>query len=227
MKAIHIHLEGYTAFFRVVWTITASQMTLPCPSYPTLLGLISTCAGKVVRPSDTRIGYEFSRVSESEELERTNRFELSGEHLREQSEGQGILYRQIHFKPSLDLYLTNLDLGMAFLNPVATPCLGRSQDICWITKVEEVELTPTESGNIGSTMVNSKLIKGYITPETVNCVEWFNNSELGRLREVGSKGLFQAIPPNNSRINIAIPNLYHASNMPQNDVIYLHEWSRN
>ena len=200
-----------------------SQMTLPCPPYSCLLGLISTCAGKVVRPSDTRIGYEFSRVSESRDLERTDRFELTrAGQLREQSKGKGIIYRQVHFKPSLDLYLTNLNLSEAFRNPVATPCLGRSQDVCWITKVETVELTPAASGMIGSTMIRSNLIKGYITPEIVNCVEWFNNDEMGRLREVGSKGLFQAIQPGN-RLNVEIDNLYHTSNLPEQDVIYLHE----
>lgn len=138
VEALHVKLEGYTAFFRVVWTITASQMTLPCPPYPTLLGLISTCAGRVETPADTRIGYEFNHASEGEELERTKRFELTqGGYLQQQKKGQGLLYRQVHFKPTLDLYLTNLDLKEAFRNPVATPTLGRSQDLCWITKVEE------------------------------------------------------------------------------------------
>ena len=109
-------------------------------------------------------------------------------HLKEHTKGQGILYRQIHFKPRLDLYLTNLDLADAFRNPVATPCLGRSQDLCWITKVEEVELTPVKSGKIGSTMISSKFIKGYLTPEIVRGVEWFDNEVVGKVRKVGAMG---------------------------------------
>ena len=226
MKAVHAHLEGYTAFFRVNWTITASQLTLPCPSYANLLGLISGCSGKVVRPNDTRIGYEFNHTSEGEELEKTNRFRNKNGYLREQEKGQSIMRRQIHFKPTLDLYLTNLDLAEAFRNPVATPTLGRSQDLCWITKVEEVSLTPVPSGKIGSTLISNRLLTGYISPEIVNCVEWFNNDEMGRLRTVGSAGLFQAIPPGTIRQNVTIDNLYHPSNLPaEQDVIYLHEWT--
>jgi CRISPR-associated protein Cas5t len=227
MRAVHVHLEGYTAFFRTVWTVTASQLTLPCPPYSTLLGLISACAGKIVTPNDTRIGYEFNRVSESRDLERTNRFELTqGGYLREQAKGKGIIYRQVHFKPSLDLYLTNLNLAECFRNPIATPTLGRSQDICWITKVEEVDLTPVQNGKIGSTMIKSNLIKGYVTPEIVNAVEWFNNDRAGMLREVGNKALFQTISPDSKRLNVEIDNLYHPSNLSdKEDVIYLHQWS--
>lgn len=231
IPAVHVHMEGLTAFFRAVWSVTASQMTLPCPSYSNLLGLISACAGKVVRPSDTRIGFEFSHTSEGEELERTDRFELSGNRIKEHWKGQGILYRQIHFKPRLDLYLTNLGLADAFDNPVATPCMGRSQDICWITKVETVKLTPIKSGLIGSTLISSRLIKGYLSPEIVRCAEWFDNEVPGRVRTVGAVGLYQAIPAididNIARVNIKISNLYHPSNMPENDdVIYLHEWTK-
>ena len=231
IPAVHVHIEGMTAFFRMVWTVTASQMTLPCPSYANLLGLISACAGKVVRPLDTRIGFEFSHASEGEELERTDRFELSGNRLKEQRKGQGVLYRQIHFKPQLDLYLTNLDLADAFNNPVATPCLGRSQDLCWISMVELVTLSPVKSGKIGSTLISSRLIKGYLSPEIVRCAEWFDNEVMGRVRRVGAVGLYQAIPPsdtnNGTRVNVTIDNLYHPSNMPDNDdVIYLHEWTK-
>lgn len=231
MDAIHVHMEGLTAFFRAVWSVTASQMTLPCPTYSNLLGLITACAGKVVRPSDTRIGFEFSHTSEGEEMERTDRFELSGNRLKQHLKGQGILYRQIHFKPRLDLYLTNLDLANAFENPVATPCLGRSQDICWITKVETVKLTAVESGEIGSTLISSRLLRGYLSPEIVRCAEWFDNEVPGRVRSVGAVGLYQAIQPsdgdNSQRVNIEVSNLYHPSNMPENDdVIYLHEWTK-
>ncbi|MGC1930394.1 MAG: CRISPR-associated protein Cas5 [Candidatus Nitrosopolaris sp.] len=155
IKALHSHMEGFNAFFRIVWSIAASQMTLSCPSYSNLLGLISACTDKIVRPHDTRIGFEFRHVSDGEELERTDRFELTGNHLKVQSKGQGILYRQIHFRPQLDLYLTNLDLIDSFTNPDAPPCLGRSQDLCWITKVKTVDLTPTKSGNICSTLISN------------------------------------------------------------------------
>lgn len=80
---------------------------------------------------------------------------------------------------------------------------------------------------IGSTMIRSSLLKGsYITPEVVNAVEWFNNSIPGAPRQVASKGLFQALQPDGNRLHVEITNLYHPSNLPnEQDVIYLHEWS--
>ncbi len=227
MKALHVTLKGFTAFFRVVWTITASQLTLPCPSYANILGLLTACTDKVVRPEDTQIGFEFNHTSESEEIERTNRFQRVGEYLKEHSKGQGILYRQIHFRPQLDLYLTNLNFEEYFKNPAAPLSLGRSQDLCWITKVEQVDLTPKQSGKIGSIMISNKILKTYLSPELVRSVEWFDNDILGKTRRVGTMGFFQAIPPSETRVNVTTQNLYHPSNLQnEEDVIYLHEWTK-
>jgi len=226
VEALHIHMEGFTAFFKIPWSITASQLTMSCPSYSNILGLLSACTNKIVTKDDTRIGFEFNHISEGEELERTERFELSGKYLKPHHKGHGILYRQIHFRPTLDLYLTNVDFKDSFDNPAAPLTLGRSQDLCWITKVEEVELTRVKSGNIGSTMISGKFLNKYISPELVRCAEWFDNNVVGITRRVGGMGFFQVIPPSNIRMNIAMNSLYHPSNLNENDVIYLHEWSK-
>ena len=228
IKALHVHLEGFTAFFRVIWTITASQLTLSCPSYANILGLLSACTVKIVRHTDTRIGFEFNHASECQEIERTDRFQLSGKHLKEHRKGQGILYRQVHFRPQLDLYLTNLDFADYFNNPAAPLCLRRSQDLCWIKKVEVVDLIPVKSGNLGSTMISNKFLKTYLSPEIIRSVEWFDNDIVGVTRKVGNMGYFQVISPDNEhRTNVTIDHLYHPSNLPnEDDVIYLHEWSR-
>jgi CRISPR-associated protein Cas5t len=242
IPAVHIHLEGYTAFFRIVWSISGTQLTVPCPPYSTLLGLISCCAGKIVIPADTRIGYEFTSVSENIELERTDRFEFKDNKLRTHPEGKYIVKRKVLFKPKLDLYVTNTSLADVFRHPVGTPKLGRSQDLCWITKVEPVTLTPVQSGNIGKTMIRSDSLERYVSAELISCVEAFDNFEAGKLRKVHSKSLFQIIQPRQrfgfktnhrnrnsngqgTRINITGRNLYHPSNLPTEDVIYLHEWS--
>jgi CRISPR-associated protein Cas5t len=230
-KAIHVHLEGFTAFFRQTFTITGTQISLPCPSYANLLGLISACTDRTISPRDTRIGFEFKHASEDIEIERTDRLVLSGKFLKEQSKGQGILKRQIHFRPQLDLYLTNLELADDFMNPAAPLCLGRSQDLCWITKVEPVELIPAKSGNIGSTLISNRVVKTKFPSYIVRCPEWFNNEVIGRTRKVGAVGYYQAIPPfpnnDNTRINVTMNNLYHPSNLQNpEDVIYLHEWSK-
>jgi CRISPR-associated Cas5-like protein len=235
INAIHVHMEGFTAFFRYTFTVTGAQITTPCPSYSSLLGLISACANRTITPKDTQIGFEFRHASEEIEIERTDRLALKGKYLKPQSKGQGILNRVIHFKPHLDLYLTNLDLYHAFTNPAAPPCLGRSQDLCWITKVEQVELTPVTSGNVGSTMISNRVVKAdnknNIPSFIIRCAEWFNNDVTGKVRKVGAVGYYQALPPSDNnddlRVNVTMNNLYHPSNLEnQDDVIYLHEWTK-
>lgn len=204
---------------------------MSCPPYSTLVGLISACAGKIITPEETRIGYEFSRISECEELERTDRFVYDKGYLKEHPDGKYLVTRYVHFRPILDLYLTNLDFAKYFTKPAATPTLGRSQDLCWITKVEQVDLTPAESGRIGSTMIASDSIKlnRRISAELVSCVEYFDNQDMGMIRKVAAKRTFQVILPNpngGTRKTIAANNLYHPSNLPTTeDVIYLHEWT--
>lgn len=218
-------MEGFTAFFKHPLTISGTQISLPCPPYSTILGLISACAGKVISHTDTRIGYEFHCRSTDIELEKTDRLVLDDRgNLKEHREGQGILKRYVHFQPQLDLYLTNLELASAFRNPVNTPTLGRSQDIMWITRVGMVELNPVNSGNLGPTMIPS--VEENIPSLIVRCPEWFDNTTQKRTRITGPVGHYQAILPTaESRFKVNIKELYHPSDSPNpEDVIYLHKW---
>jgi len=149
-------------------------------------------------------------------------------YLKEHSDGQGIVTRRIHFKPQLDLYLDNTAFYDYFRNPVATLTLGRSQDLCWIKKVENVDLIPMESGNIGSTMISNRFLKDYISPELVRYPEWFDNDVDGMIRKVGSMDFFQIISPDTQdRTHIEMEHLYHPSNLQNpEDVIYLDQWSQ-
>jgi len=234
IKAIHVHIQGFTAFFNHTFLRTAIQISIPTPTYSALLGLISACANKTVSPRDTRIGFEFRHASISEELERTNvrlKLDRKKEFLREERI-PGKMLRQIHFRPQLDLYLTNLDLIHVFRNPLASPCLGRSQDLCWITKVEQVSLKPVKSGYLGSTMIDSSIINKNIPSLIVRCAEWFDNDVTGRIRKVGRVGFYQAISPGfalqQERVKVSISHLYHPSNLEEpDDVIYLHQWRYN
>jgi CRISPR-associated protein Cas5t len=224
--AVHVHLEGFTAFFKHPLTITGTQISLPCPPYSTILGLISACAGRVISPQDTRVGFEFRCASTNIELERTNRLVMDdNENLKQHTEGQGILKRYIHYKPRLDLYVTNPDLDDAFKNPASTPYLGRSQDLVWITDVEQIKLTPAPSGNIGPTMIPS--VRENIPALIIRCPEWFSNNKKGTTRLVGPMGFYQAIlPTTEARFSVKnISNLYHPSNFNNaSDVVYIHQW---
>lgn len=225
IKALHVHLEGYTAFFKHPLVITGTQITLPLPPYSTILGMISACAGRVVTHKDTRIGFEFRSKSVGLELERTERLIVDKKgNLRPHPDGQGILKRYVHFGPALDLYLTNLELDSAFKSPSSTPSLGRSQDIMWITSIKQMDLQSVESGNIGPTMVPA--IKGKIPSLIVRCPEWFDNNTEGRTRIVGPVGYYQAIQPSSQiRFRASMSDLYHPSDFENlEDVIYLHKW---
>jgi CRISPR-associated protein Cas5t len=224
-EAVHVHLEGYTAFFKYPLTITGTQITLPLPPYSTLLGLAGACAGRVVTYKDTRIGFEFRSASVGPEIERTERLvvEKSGK-LKRHREGQGILKRYVHFKTSLDLYLTNVELADGFQNPASTPYLGRSQDIHWIIKTTKVILERRSLGNLGPTMLPA--MKEKIPSMIIRCPEWFQNDTLGRTRILGPVGYYQAISPSiSTRVKVHMDDLYHPSDseLPE-DVVYIHKW---
>lgn len=226
VAALHIQMEGFTAFFKHPLTITGTQISLPCPPYSTLLGMISAIAGRVISRLETRIGFEFHCSSRDIEIEKTDRLALNRGALTPHREGQGILKRYIYFRPELDLYVTDLELEQAFLSPVSTPCLGRSQDIAWVKHVEKVELTEKSSGKIGPTLIPE--IQMNIPSLLVRCPEWFENVVEGRTRIAGPFGFYQGLmPTTRERFSISMSNLYHPSNMKEPcDVIYLHEWLR-
>lgn len=224
ITALHVQLEGFTAFFKHPLTITGTQISLPCPPYSTLLGMLSAVAGRVVSHTETRIGFEFHCASQDVEIEKTNRLALNKGMLSPHREGQGVLKRYVHFMPKLDLYLTNLEFERAFLFPACTPSLGRSQDIAWVTKVETVELTAVPAVRIGPTLIPE--IKNNIPSLLVRCPEWFENNIEGRTRTTGPFGFYQGLLPTaKDRFLVTMKNLYHPSDFadPQ-DGIYLHDW---
>jgi len=224
IAALHVQMEGFTAFFKHPLTITGTQISLPCPPYSTLLGMLSAVAGRIISPLETRIGFEFHCSSRDIEIEKTDRLALNRGVLSPHKEGQGILKRYVYFRPELDLYLTNLELEQAFRSPVSTPSLGRSQDIAWVKTVEVVELREMASGKIGPTLIPE--IKMNIPSLLVRCPEWFENDVEGRTRIAGPFGFYQGLlPTTRDRFLVSMSNLYNPSNMKDpSDVIYLHEW---
>jgi len=227
IPALHVQLEGLTASFRHLLTISGTQVSTPVPSYSNLLGIISACAGRIIAPEETRIGFEFHCRSHDLELERTVRWVVDAKgRLRPHPKGQGISRRQVYWYPQLDLYVTNLDLKSAFEYPTATPSFGRSQDIAWIVFVKSVELQPMEAGNLGPTLI-PKVQMG-VPGLVVRSPEWIDNSKMGSVREPGPFGVYQAISPLiDRRFEVKGENFYHPSDADHpDDVIYLHHWLR-
>jgi len=251
IPALHVRMEGLTASFRHPLTISGTQISTPMPSYSNLLGIISACAGRIVKPEETRIGFEFYCRSHDIELERKDRLALKGGklqsfrdkkapkdyrlHIKTGSEGfsgfleevhQGIGSREVYWYPRLDLYVTNLGLDSAFRNPVAIPCFGRSQDIAWIVFVRQIELQHIGGGNLGPTLM-SKVQVG-VPGLVVRSPEWIDNSKMGYVREPGPFGVYQAMSPlTDKRFKVKGENFYHPSDAENpDDAIYLHQWLR-
>jgi CRISPR-associated protein Cas5t len=231
LKALHIHLEAFTSFSRRPLLISGTQITMPVPPYSTLLGLISCVAGKEITYKDTRIGFEFHCVSDGPELMRTNRLMTVNGELREHVSGQGILTQMIHFIPRLDLYLTNTDLKQYFDGPKHFPRLGRSQDLMWIKRVEEIELEQVHSGAIGPTLLPREHLVNVPPSYMVNHAEYFHNDKTGYCRKLGPLGHYQALNPTiKGRYKIRVTNnsLFHPSNLTnKEDVIYVHQWKED
>lgn len=226
IKVLHVRLEGLTASFRHPLVISGTQVSTPMPAYSNLLGMMSACAGRIVAPSETRIGFEFHCLSHDVELERTVRWQLDKQRrLRPHSKGQGISYRQVYWGPRLDLYVTNLDLRIAFEKPAATPCFGRSQDIAWIKWVREVDLRPVKTGAVGPTLIPYP--QEGIPGLAVRLPEWFDNTAVGQPRRSGPFGHYHAMPPivRDLRFQVEREDLFHPLDSERDDdAIYLHRW---
>ena len=226
MKALHARLAGFSASFRHPLTLTGMQISTPVPPFSTLLGLLGACAGRVVTPQDTQIGFEFRASTTDRELERTNRFQFKGGVLEPHREGQSIMYRQVHFNPVLDLYVTNLTLKNALNSPASTPYLGRSQDVAWIEFVREIELLPIEEGDVGATLLPPPYpIRGLI----LRLPEWMENDRMGYVRRAGPFGFYMAgVPTSEARLHVKGPRLFHPTDSgTPTDAVYLHEWLRS
>lgn len=183
---------------------------------------MSACAGRIVSPTETDIGYEFRAVGIDREVERTNRFQYKNGKLEPQKKGQSIMYRQVHFNPTLDLYVTNLNLKNAFESPVATPCLGRSQDVAWINFTREVDLTPVAEGDVGATLLPKPFpMRGLI----MRLPEWMDNSNTGLVRKPGPFGFYMSGVPTDPRMRMKGPRLFHPSDAEtEGHAVYIHEW---
>ncbi len=232
MKALHVRLEGFTSFLHKHTVISGNQPEMPCPGYSTILGLIGCVADREIDHTETRIGYEFRCLTTEADLMRTNRLMVDNKgRLIPHTEQQGIREHKVHIMPKLDLYLTNTDFKEYFGNPRHFPKLGRSEDLMWIKRVEDVELTKVESktGSIGNTLIPMKHLVNIPPGKIVSHCEYFYNNNKGYCRTVGAFGsrYIAIIPTTQTRYKIRMDNdtLFHPSNYENdNDVIYLHEW---
>lgn len=184
MKLLHVHIRGWTATFRLPLLYSGTGLSSPVPPYSTLLGLMGALAGREILPHETRIGFIFKSEGVAIDIERTNRLKLNPAtgRLIEHPE-RGVAYRQFLVMPQLDLFLDNLAFDKIFQDPQNPPCLGRSQDVAWIEKVEVIPAEPVSAGKVRGTLL--PFPQAGVSGQILVLPDYFNNRALGYTRTVG------------------------------------------
>jgi CRISPR-associated protein Cas5t len=208
---LHVRIRGWTATFRLPLLYSGTGISSPVPPYSTLLGMMGCIAGRQLAPDVTRIGYVFKSDSAAIDLETTKRFSTTdkGRLVPNTAKGDAIAKRQFLVKPELDLYLDNLSLRSIFEHPANIPTLGRSQDLCWIEFITEVEAESISSGMVRGSLVRfpAEGASGVI----LLLPDWLDNSVLGYARETGRLSKYQAVRYEMPSRNVKCSNLYKVS----------------
>ena len=216
MKLLHAKIVGWTATFRMPLLYSGTGLTAPVPPYSTLLGFIGNLAAREIKPHETRIGYIFKSSGLAIDMETTQRLKMSGGGKLSPQE-KGIVKRQFHLNPTLDIYLDNLDFQDFFEKPRNTPALGRSQDLVWIEKTEIVEAESIGEAKIGGTLL--PFPQNDVGGQILNLPEYFFNDERGFTRRTGKTSKFVAVKYENAS-NISRDNLFKLND--SETAIYLH-----
>jgi len=223
MEALHVRLAAFTATYPYPFLRSGTQLTLPVPPFSSVLGNLSACAGRAVGPAETLIGMEFEAQGIGVDLERTRRLQTDKKFGRlSENPERGVAKRQFHVSPSLDLYLTDVSLESVFYSPVATPCLGRSQDIAWICTVNRIQLTSVDTGRLGSTLVRfpNAQAGGLILPPLA---DFYINDQLGHIRRAGRYTRYQYVRKNTRVSASSDLLLFHPSDSASDEhVVILH-----
>jgi hypothetical protein len=225
MKALHVRLEALTAAYPYPFLKSGTILTLPAPPFSSILGNLSACAGRSVGPEETLIALQFKSAGKTLDLERTRRLQMNTKGRLSTNRQQGLAVREFHVNPCLDLYLTQLDFESSFYSPATSPCLGRSQDLGWISLVRQIELVPVTEGVLGPTLVQFPNVQagGQILPPLV---DYFLNDRLGRVRRIGRLSRYQFVPKDAHVRTCDGFELFHPDDHEQPDhVVVMHRLS--
>ncbi|MCD9189182.1 MAG: type I-B CRISPR-associated protein Cas5b [Pyrinomonadaceae bacterium] len=224
MKLLHAKIVGWTATFRMPLLYSGTGLTAPVPPYSTILGFIGNLAAREIKPHETRIGYIFKSSGLAIDMETTQRLKMSSNKLSPQE--KGIVKRQFHLNPALDIYLDNLDFQEYFENPRNVPSLGRSQDLVWIEVIKNSDGLRRYTEIIEAESVGEAKIGGTLLPfpqndiggQILNLPEYFYNDERGHTRCTGKTSKFVAVKYENAS-NISRSNLFKIND---SKAVYMH-----
>ncbi len=217
-------IEGLSAAFRPPIARSGVIPSLPVPPYTTILGLISCCAGRTVRPEETNIGFEFTAQGIAKDFERTIRWEYNKGKPKQSSE-RGIRTRSFHVFPRLTLYITNLSLRSIFEHPIGLTTLSQSQDLASISDIREVILEDRQEGLLGLTLLPFDFTSEFIPQGSIyQLPDYFLYSDkAGELRNPGYMRKFIATQTLSGTQWVKCANLYYVQgDSEEQHVIYVH-----
>lgn len=147
MRLFRVHIRGWTASFRYPAFISGFQPSLPIPPLSTIYGMCSAATGKLVKPTDTAVGFVF--LSEGKAIDLETIYELD-EPLKA---GTNVVKRELLFNPELFLYLSNPEIANAFTKPHYPLLMGRSTEVAMVQEVKQVALDEKGEVAIRGTLV--------------------------------------------------------------------------
>jgi CRISPR-associated protein Cas5t len=146
MRVLKVTLEGITTSFRYPHFMVNVQPSYRMPPPATIYGHICSALGEWVSPDGLAFAYHFTYDATFDDLEHIHVLSASGgkvpgTNLPKALEGNvNPFRRELLFHPQLTLYLNRPEWVAAFQSPRYAVTLGRSQDLCSYTSVEEIEL---------------------------------------------------------------------------------------
>ena len=147
MKAMRVHIVGWTASFRNPLFISGFQPTLSLPPLSTLYGLLSAAKGDYVTPLDTSIAFVFHSQGKAVDIETV--YEFGGGLIAKSN----ICRREFLFNPELYLYLPDLSFASYFERPHYPLLLGRSTELATVSDIRTVNLEITDKVEYGYTLL--------------------------------------------------------------------------
>ena len=159
MRVLKVTLEGITTSFRYPHFMVNVQPTYRMPPPATIYGHICSALGEWVSPDGLAFAYHFTYDATFEDLEHIHVLSASGgkvpgTNLPKALEGNvNPFRRELLFRPKLMLYINRPEWAAAFRSPRYAVTLGRSQDLCSYTSIEEVELEETRDVYLEHTLL--------------------------------------------------------------------------
>jgi CRISPR-associated protein Cas5t len=223
-ELLQIEFEGWTATPRMPMILSGNAICLNNPTYSTILGIIGCCMGRLVEGNELAVGFKYSFDNTGTDLETRHRLEFDGKKIKKNAKGTDAYTREFHLMPKLTIWINRLDWIGFFLNPVGTPCLGQSQDLLRITKVDIVDVAKVNSGKIGGTLIPFNL-NTKLAGQLIQVADYYiENDVVGMGRRPNNTKMYLSLNADNFQ-NIENDNLYKIYGAEEERCIYLNEFS--